>query len=491
MESESSQPLESESRRLHPSSLVFRFIGHIRPFAVPLLLALLFAGGDRTEAWFAFIVGPLMLFEIVRYFTFHYRFTTEGLVVREGILFRNERLVPYARIQNVDTRQGLFHRLLDVIDVRIETATGSEPEAKLTVVSRARLAELEKHLGTPRGARNTEPLLAETRPPRRTLYELTTADSILLGLSPWRGLAIVGVAFGLFAESRPWEDLDFEFFKRDWSGMLDLGSIWLNVAIAALAGMLLVGLSVLVTLTRLYGFRVERERDSLRVTCGLFTRHDTNLDVGRIQTVTIRRPWLLRQLGRASIRITTAAAVEDLGEEVTTRQWLAPVVRDENLAALLDEIDPRLSAAEFDWQPLAPSASRRMTKLAVFRLALLSVPLASLARLYAIPIVPVLLVLTVIHARAAARRAAFASLPDLVVDREGVLTQRETFAFVDRIQGIGLHESPFDRRHGTAQVRVDTAGGTKLVPAVRIPYLERDRAERLLDELITRVATVS
>ncbi len=488
MESEPTPALATESRRLHPSSLVFRFFGHLRPFAIPLVLALAFAGGDRTEAWFAFAVGPLMLFEMVRYFTFKYRFTEEGLVVREGVLFRNERLVPYARIQNVDTRQGLFHRLIGVIDVSIETATGSEPEAKLTVVSSARLEELEKHLRTAAGTREAEPGPGDAAPLRRTLYELTTADTVLLGLSPWRGLAIVGVAFGLFAETRPWEDFFSGFFKRDWSSLLDLGSIWLNVAIAALAGVLLIGLSLLVTLTRLHGFRVERERDKLRVTCGLLTRHDTNLDVGRIQTVTVRRPWLLRRLGRASIRITTAAAVEDPGEEASTRRWLAPVVRNEHLGPLLDEIDPRLAAAQPDWQPLAPSASRRMTKRALLRTVLIAVPLGSLAKLYAIPIVPVVLVIAVVHARAAARRAAFASLPGLMVDRDGVLTQRETFVFVDRIQGIGLQESPFDRRYGTAQVLVDTAGGTQLVSAVRIPYLERDRAERLREELIARVA---
>lgn len=491
MESEPTPAPATESRRLHPSSLVFRFFGHLRPFAVPLVLALAFAGGDRTEAWFALAVGPLMLFEIVRYFTFRYRFTAEGLVVREGVFFRNERLVPYARIQNVDTRQGLFHRLLGVIDVSIETATGSEPEAKLTVVSHSRLEELEKHLRTAAGTHETGSAPAHATPLRRTLYQLTTADTVLLGLSPWRGLAIVGVAVGLFVETRPWRDFFSGFLERDWSSLLDLGTIWLNIVLAALAGILLVGLSVLVTLTRLYGFRVERERDNLRVTCGLFTRHDTNLDVRRIQTVTIRRPWLLRQLGRASIRITTAAAVEDPGEEASTRRWLAPVVRNEDLGPLLDEIDPRLAAAELDWQPLAPSASRRMTKMAILRVVLLAVPIGSLAKLYAIPVVPVVLVFAVLHARAAARRAAFASLPDLMVDRDGVLTQRETFVFVDRIQGIGLQESPFDRRYGTVQVLVDTAGGTQMVSAVRIPYLERERAERLQAGLIARVAAVT
>ena len=367
----------SVSRRLHPTSLGFRFFGYLKPFAIPLILALSFAGGDKTEAWLAISIGPLMLFELLRFFTFRYRLTREGLVVREGLIFRNERLVPYARIQNIDTRQGIIHRIFGVLDVRVETATGSEPEAHLKVISRARLGELERHLAKVNSA-ETESLDPEqTTPPRRAVYELPTSDAILLGLSPWRGIAIVGVVFGLFAQYPSFGNYDLGLLERDWSEFLEQNSIFVSLALVLLLGLLLVGLSVFVTLMRLHGFRVERGRENLHISCGLFTRHNTKLDLARIQTLSIRRPWLLRRLGRTSLRITTAAAVQESGDESTTRQWLAPVLRDEHLPAFLGEIDPRFLDSEPHWQPLAPSAGRRMSIAAGLRILLLAIPLGS------------------------------------------------------------------------------------------------------------------
>lgn len=488
-------PVREAARRLHPSSLAFRFAGHLKPFVVPLFLAVVVTGGDNTEAWFAVALGPLMLFELIRYFTFRYRFTAEGIVVRHGLIFRNERLVPFVRIQNLETRTGLFHRLLGVVDVRLETATGSEPEAKLTVVRLERLSELERRLEEGRGrsgATEAEPSEAE---PSHELYALPLEEAVLLGLSPWKGLALVGVAVGLFFESGPWDRLDFEKdwreLKGDWLGMVDPSSWWLG----ALVGFVLIGalfaLSILVTLVRLYDFRVERKGKSLRITSGLLTRHVTNLDTARIQTVTVRRPWLLRCLGRASIRVSTAATVEDMGDESASRQWFAPVVREDRLDRLLGELDPRLVNEEIPWQPLAPSAARRMTVAACVRSALISVPLALNFGWMSLPLIVPLWALSILHARLAARRSAFARTPDLVLDRDGVLTQRETLAFVDRIQAVGLHESPFDRRHATVQVRVDTAGGSKLVPAVRIPYLEVDRAEALRRGLLSEIQRIA
>ncbi len=487
-----SEPLDSgralsEARKLHPSSLVFRFFGFLRPFAIPIVLALFFTSSDTREIWIAVGIGPLMLFEVARYFSFRYRFTEEGIVLRNGIVFRNERVVPYARVQNIETRQGFFHRLIGVVDVRVETASGSEAEAKLTVVSSERLEELRRFVY----ARGSSALQEQTEATQsvssgRMIYRLGSFDAVLLGSSPLRGLAIVGVGLGFLWELNLFERLPPSL---DWGRVVGETSWAIGALLVVASVLVLFALSIFATLLRLHDFRVERHEQSFRVQCGLLTHHYSNLEAARIQSVTISRPFLLRRFGRASIKLSTAAGSEDPDKEAATRQWFAPVVREADLATLLREIDPRLVVGAIEWQPLAKGAGRRMRRKAIGWSLLAAIPMLRLLGWWGLLPACLGLVWALVYVRLALPRTGYANTHGLVLDREGVLTQRVTMAFHSRIQAVGVYESPFDRRHGMATVHVDTAGGSKLLPAVRLPYLERERALELQAELIAAVST--
>ena len=69
---------------------------------------------------------PVMV--IVLYFRFHtmrYDFGAEGLRMSWGILFRNEVLLNYARIQDIHLRSNAIERFLGLARIEIQTASGS------------------------------------------------------------------------------------------------------------------------------------------------------------------------------------------------------------------------------------------------------------------------------------------------------------------------------------------------------------------------------
>ena len=84
---------------------------------------------------------------------------------------------------------------------------------------------------------------------------------------------------------------------------------------------------------RLHDFRLTRIGDDLRVTYGFFTRVAATIPLRRVQTVTVRRGWLARRLGRASIRVETAGG--RAGAATRDREWMAPLVRERDVGALL------------------------------------------------------------------------------------------------------------------------------------------------------------
>jgi len=137
--------------RLHPSSIVFALAGSLRAFLVPAVVLILTSGRSSPQAsdpgwgptrwmnrwipgdfeianwqfWLLLFLIPTTIAALVHYFTFRLRYEGTELVISSGILFRNERHVPYARIQNLDAVRNIVHRLLGVAEVRVETGGGS------------------------------------------------------------------------------------------------------------------------------------------------------------------------------------------------------------------------------------------------------------------------------------------------------------------------------------------------------------------------------
>ncbi len=100
---------------------------------VPMIAAIVASGGVllwRPELLLLVIV-PSGIYAFIRQRVYNYRFTDGELIVRDGLLFRNLRKIPYERIHNVALVRNPLHRVLGVATVRIETAAGGKPEALL------------------------------------------------------------------------------------------------------------------------------------------------------------------------------------------------------------------------------------------------------------------------------------------------------------------------------------------------------------------------
>ena len=88
-------------QRLHPLSFLFTIGSSLKSLVIPILLLLFAASSNRYEQWFAVFVIPYTVVALIRYFGFRYRFDDDELVIKTGFIFRNERHIPYARIQNI------------------------------------------------------------------------------------------------------------------------------------------------------------------------------------------------------------------------------------------------------------------------------------------------------------------------------------------------------------------------------------------------------
>ena len=494
----------TSEHRLHPASVLFGIGQRLRELALPLIVLLFSAGsvGLGWQVWLLVGLVPYTIVAIGRTLTFRYRYDEHELVIRTGLLFRNERHVPYARIQNVDGVQTVFHRMLKVVDVKVQTAGGNEPEATMSVLPVAAFEQMRQRVFEGRRQAPLEPSAEADQtgdvpaaPPARLLLALSPKDLLTYGFVEGRGMVVIAAVFGLVwefgmadsfvpsfepvAPSGPNRGAFRALARSIYSRAEDLFTSLAIAAVTVVALLVVVRLVSMVWATlRLHGFKLTREGEDLRTEYGLLTRVAATIPLRRIQTLTLREGPLHRMVGRISARVDTAGG--EAGKNAPPdRHWLAPIVEHQALPALLAQVLPVLSLERLEWQPVHPGAGRRLFKKSLLVSLFVCVPLTLWLGWRGLGALLVLVPWAVVNARWSAAALGWAVTDELIAFRSGWFWRQTTVAPFARVQAATMQESPFDRRSRMAGVRVDTAGAGDLSHRVAIPYLGRDDAERL------------
>ncbi|HUF16978.1 MAG TPA: PH domain-containing protein [Thermoanaerobaculia bacterium] len=111
------------------------------------------------------LLGPFFFVILIplyfKYHTMRYRFDSEGISMRWGILFRREISLTYARIQDIHLASNFVERWLGLARVEVQTASGKS-EAELTIEGIRQYEELRDFLYLRmRGARGMAPVASQ------------------------------------------------------------------------------------------------------------------------------------------------------------------------------------------------------------------------------------------------------------------------------------------------------------------------------------------
>ncbi|MCB9663680.1 MAG: PH domain-containing protein [Alphaproteobacteria bacterium] len=464
-------------RRLHPLSPLInlgpRAWGVIRSIGWPLIL-LYVAGRTSTVdgyTWVSDLSILLVLFALsvantfVHYLTLRYRMIDGRLEITSGLLDRTQRVIVPAKVQDVEIHRNLAHRVFGLSEVRIQTASGDEVEGLLSALSDADALALVHALAPQRAAPG--PAAA----PDRVVARNSPVDLLIYGATSTRfGAALAGL-FVLFEVVGVGDPEQATQATRSF-GALGLLAMFFLAAVATWGG------GIVTAMIRHHDLALTRDRGVLTLEEGLFTRRRVQLQLRKVQVLTVQEPWQRRVLGFGTVTVETASA--RTGRGGTERQLAElPRVDREELDDVVREALPGADVplGEARLRSPAPMALRR----ALVRGALRGALLAGLLTWWAWPwgalawmLVPVGSLLGWLDWRT----QGWTITDEVVVSRRGWLQRVTQVVARDKLQTVELVQGPFLRRLGLGEVVLRVAG-----TAVPMPLLAHDEAWALMGRL--------
>ena len=496
---------ETGEHRLHPWSWLFVLLLQLRQYLLPLVALLVFGQrSERDPLWLQLlplvVIAGLVVVSVLQYLSYRYRIGSEAITVRSGLLSRNRREIPFARIHNVVVQQNPLHRLFGVAELRLESAGGTRPEAEMRVLRMDQALALER-LVRQRGHSPAVVSVTEDGRPAavptddaRVLLRMSMWDTVKLGLLSNRGWVLVAAALGGLVQVVPRRVMDdmverggrqaFGYASELQPGVT--GAVLVVVAVLLLGWLGLRVLSVVLSVLRYHGFTLSEQERRLTVSTGLFSRTRSSVALRRIQAWTLRESITQRWAGARQLRIDSAAGQAHGEAQQRALRELAPLGTPMQCDALVRHLLPGVEWPPAQWQRVPVRGSWRLCVTSLWLTPLVAAGLywrwgaMGLAVLVWLPI-------AVWTARLQMARIGWHLDAHLVAARGGWWRRWWRWAELDKVQALQLRRSPLDRVLGTASVRLDTAGAHGDV-ALQLDYLPVAQARAVLEQLADALA---
>ncbi|MGB3723966.1 MAG: PH domain-containing protein, partial [Pacificimonas sp.] len=469
----------SDPRRLHPMAIIGDFLRQLPQYVIAIV-----AGGsallDGGIGIYLFLGGggAAGLAALIRWYHFRYTVSKDGLLIESGVISRQRRSIGFDRVQDIEIERNLLARLTGTAHVRLETGGSAEDEGDLSSVSDHEANALRLHLKHWREQRGTALPAPMSSSADKVMYQMSLPQVLQSGIYRF-SFILLAIFGGLFQFIQPDEQTVLALLGSDMQVLIQErieAGLGLSLALAGLAGLLVVGIvsGIVMTLLRDYGFRLTADFRGLTRKRGLLTRTEAAIPFRRIQAAALDSGPMRRLAGKVDLSFQTLGS----GKRSGGRQEAAPF-------AATNDIEKVLASAEFSSSP--PQANfhvvtglmvvRAVAKAAVFSLIVITAGLLFQPILW--PLAAVLSVILLLFSVLGAISEGHLIEDERLSLRQGWWRQRVWLIPYENLQIAEITQGPVQRIAGAATLHVDIAGAPTIRPA-RLQDVQLADAERLM-----------
>lgn len=492
----------SQFRRLHPLTLLYGLIRNLPYIIITLYLAFFQRQTEEIIYILIFILIGMIVVpaHILRWYYFSFMINEKEIIIKSGVFSRQTRNIPIERVQNVNVKQDLLHRIFGIAKVQIETAGDVMSEGSLEFVKIKDADEINRIIRTYQknfinqansnqtdtaSVTNDAPVNSETYNPSESgevLFSMSPKDVFTYGMVRLRPLFLI---YGVWAMSYISQ---YKFLKDIFEGYF--GKTIESFADMPLPNLILSGLAFLLfsiliswivdivwTFTQFYGFRLIRDGNKLLQSYGLLSKISITIPLKKLQQITISTNPIKKKFDFYTMSLHTAGF--DIYKK--TANSGIPLAKKNILIDLTQKIYPVTIPETFK------SISRKSIRRAFVRyLLFLIIPIVAGYLIFDWYVAFILLTLPVFYYAAVLRWQfrGYQIADDLIFVKQGFWVQKLNIIPIEKIQTLHIRETFFQRRLGLATLFIDTASSFNINDAV-IPDIDGIDALDILNDLNT------
>jgi putative membrane protein len=418
---------------------------------------------------FTIFAGILFWFYLV-WKNYEFEVTEDTFDIRSGVLNKKAREIPLKRIQNVDVRRNIVHRILGIAKVNLETAGGKSTEASLKYLDFKEAKSIQKRVRRLKQGLEEEAEGNEVE----TVFEISGKELTILSLTSISGKAVAS-GFGLLSVSGA-------FFSQIKSLLGVAGFI---IAILSFLGVILISIigSSVTNFSRYYDFKLFRRGDSLEYERGLVNRSEGSIPLEKIQTVSIEENPLKRLFGYATLKVETAG--DGPGNQQNTGAEVAvPLAEKQRVLDLSEQV---MEHGGFDIRDISEKAPRKyFGRYMIVSAALSGLAIGALALFELAFNTVFLLVLPPISMTAAylkCRNKGFYEGEEFFYTMNGFWNRKTSMVPYYRIQNLDQVQTVFQERFGLKTIVLDTAGNSMLGGSPKVCDLDSEVSDNLFERV--------
>ena len=441
----------------------------------------------------------------------------DKVIIHRGLISVKQTVIPFSEVHDVDFVQNPIQKLFRVGNVTFQTSGDDGTVASIPFLPLAVINQLKSMYATFKTPDLNAPVeglgVLETK--TETAMSVGSLEESVATITPWENLllsiirppltwflGLVGVIFGALASSTETIDVDFlePYFEKavfvnsvnkfPWisieiSNFIDFSTAIAVTLIAILVFFLVAwALAASVSFLLHQNFRLSLEEKTLHVTSGVSLRVDRKMPIHRIQMIQVVQNLRHRLLHYKSIYYDSSAPEQSSGSvfEQSFGIWLVPIIADHNVRDVTHEVMPSLNFIRDDWNGVEMRAWKRRFKRNLGILAPFVILGCFISKWIALLTIP-LLALDWFLSRKYVSSISYALAQDCILVRKGWWIRLESAVPFEKIQGVVLKQTIFDRMSDMQKVCIDIAAHNSRQYAIEIPYLKEEQALELAKKI--------
>ncbi|MGD7044910.1 PH domain-containing protein [Jeotgalibacillus proteolyticus] len=313
----------TQPKRYHPAWLLFELYSFIKNTVFFIVFLFVLRSGTNSGwilwAKYAFIFFAVwtLIHIVLKWFVQTYQITNQSIILREGVLVRNQRTVPFERIQNNQTSTNFLHRMLGLTSLSLETGTSdAQASVKFTVLSTEEAQQILKAVNY-QNATETEETeeIAQTSYNRTFYFRSTKKDTLKAAFTSLSFLAIFPILAAVYFQ------ID-DFFSLESSAenifFYFANHLWMLIPLFIIAMILSVAIGYVQTVIKYGNYEISADEERIYIQKGVLSTSSFSIPKKKVQAITIHQSFIKRMLNMAEVKLVSAGKMGDGKQETNS-----------------------------------------------------------------------------------------------------------------------------------------------------------------------------